>query len=90
MDKVGQMAGAGFAASTGGWLVQSEQRIALLDIDVFQGLLSFDVPIGNVIILIGVGLSAYAAWVSRQHRKEQRRREGDPKWIETVVKKPKK
>lgn len=90
MDRVAGMAGAGFATTTGGWLVQSKQRVALLDIDIFQGLLSFDVPIGNVIILIGVGLSAYAAWVSRQHRKEQRRREGDRKFPDSIVKKPKK
>jgi hypothetical protein len=89
MDRVAQIAGTGLAASTGTMLVQQEKRIALLDIDVFQGLLSFDVPLGNLVVILGFCFSAYAFWRARQHAKEQRRREGDPKWIDSIVKKPK-
>ena len=90
MDRVAQMAGIGLASSTGTMLVQQEKRIALLDIDVFQGLLSIDVPLGNLVVLLGFCFSAYAFYRARQHAKEHRRREGDTKWIDTIVKKPKK
>ena len=90
MDRIAQIAGIGLAGSTGTMLVQHEKRIALLDIDVFQGLLSIDVPLGNLVVLLGFCFSAYAFYRARQHAKEHRRREGDPKWIDSVVKKPKK
>ena len=89
MDRIAQIAGTGLAASTGTMLVQQEKRIALLDIDVFQGLLSFDVPLGNLVVILGFCFSAYAFWRARQHAKEQRRREGEPKWIDSIVKKQK-
>ena len=89
MDRVAQMAGIGLASSTGTMLVQQEKRIALLDIDVFQGLLSFDVPLGNLVVIPGFCFSAYAFYRARQHAKEQRRREGDPEWVNTVVRDPK-
>ncbi len=89
MDRVAGIAATGMAASGGTMLVQQEKRISLLDIDVFQGLLAIDVPLGNLVVLLGFCFSAYAFWRARQHAKEQRRREGDPKWIDSIVKKQK-
>ena len=87
MDRAGQLAAAGFTASTGTAAIQAEKRIDLLDIDMFAGLLSFNVPIGNVIIIIGVALSAYAAYKSYLHTKEKKRRKGD-RFIDDIVKGP--
>ena len=87
MERISAIAGTGLAASTGTLLVQQEKRVALLDLDVFMGCLSIDVPLGNLVVLLGFCFSAYAFWRARQHAKEQKRRTSDS-FPESVVRNP--
>ncbi len=90
MDRIGQVAAIGMAASTGTALIQEEKRIDLLDIDIGFGVLPFNLPLGNIVVLLGFCFSAYAFYRSWQHTKLQKRRKSDSDhWIDTQVKQPK-
>ena len=89
MERINAIAGTGIAASTGTMLVQQEKRVALLDIDIFFGILPFDIPLGNLVVLLGFCFSAYAFYRARQHAKEQKRRSGDRDWPNSIVRDPK-
>ena len=77
MDKIGQVAAVGLAASTGTALIQGEKRIDLLDIDISFGMLPFNLPVGNIVVLLGFCFSTYAFYRSWQHTKLQKRRKED-------------
>jgi hypothetical protein len=87
MDRIGQVAAIGMATTTGTALIQEEKRLDFLDIDISFGLLPFNLPIGNVVVLLGFCFSAYAFYRARQYAKQKQRRKED-NWIDTVVKDP--
>ena len=77
MDRVGNIAAVGMAGTTGTALIQQEKRIDFLDIDISFGYLPFNLPIGNVVVLVGFCFSVYAFYRSRQYAKQQKRRKND-------------
>ena len=79
MERINQVAVAGVTASTGTLAVQQEKRIDLLDIDISFGMLPFNLPLGNVIVLVGFCFSAYAYYQGRIYAKQKKRRKEDIK-----------
>ena len=77
MDRIGHLAATGIAASTGTALIQEEKRIDALDFDIAFGLLPFNLPIGNVVVLLGFAFSAYAFYRSWQYTRLKKRRKED-------------
>jgi hypothetical protein len=88
MDRVGQIAAIGMTGTAGTALIQQEKRVDFLDIDISFGYLPFNLPIGNIVVLVGFCFSAYAFYKSRQYTKAQKRRGGDKNWPDSIVRDP--
>ena len=77
MERINQAAAAGVTASTGTMIVQTEKRVDFLDLDMSFGLLPFNLPLGNIIVLVGFCFSAYAYYQGRVYAKQHKRRKND-------------